>query len=79
MRNINCCHYSTCLREAALRKLRDLPCDSCQFEYDKSYKMTRQDVHGLLKLLARAWGMDFNLHDISPTEALRGHTIPDFY
>jgi hypothetical protein len=79
MRNINCCHYSTCLREAALRKLRDLPCQSCQFKDDNSYRMSRQDVHGLVKLLVRAWGSDFNLHDSSPTESLKGHRVEDFY
>ncbi len=79
MRNINCRLYSKCLREAALRKFKDLPCESCQFKDDNSYAITQQDVHGLVKLLVRAWGSDFSLHDISPTEARRGHGVEDLY
>lgn len=79
MRNINCRHYSACLGSAAVRDLRDLPCESCQFIDDNTYRMTPQDVHGLVKLLVRAWGSDFNLHDFSPTETLRGHRVEDLY
>jgi hypothetical protein len=79
MRNIDCRHYNRCLKEGAVRKLRDLPCGSCQFQDDKSYKMTRQDVHGLLKLLMRAWGSNLKLHDLPPLETARGHRIEEFY
>jgi hypothetical protein len=77
MRNINCRLYSKCLREAALRKWKDLPCEPCQFKEDNSYAITQQDVHGLVNLLVRAWGSDFSLHDISPTEAPQGQKVED--
>ena len=78
MRNINCRHYSPCLRSAALRGLRDLPCQSCKFKDDNSYKMTQQDVHGLVKLVARAWGSSFDLYDPLQTEAVQDKRIEDF-
>jgi hypothetical protein len=46
---------------------------------DNSYKMTQQDVHGIVRLLARTWGSTSDLRDFFPIEALRGHRIEGFY
>jgi len=78
MRNIDCRHYSACLRSAALKDLRDLPCESCQFEKDDTYRMTPQDVHGLVKLWARAWGSTSDLCDLFQSEAQEDRRIGDF-
>lgn len=49
MRNVDCNHYSVCLAEAA-REGRDLNCQGCPLEFDRSYEMSRADRINLLKL-----------------------------
>jgi hypothetical protein len=40
--------------------------------------MTQQDVHGLVKLVARAWGSSFDLYDPLPIETVQEKGIEDF-
>jgi len=40
--------------------------------------MTQQDVHGLVKLVARAWGSSFDLCDPLPAEAVQEKGMEDF-
>jgi hypothetical protein len=39
--------------------------------------MTQQDVHGLVKLLARAWGSSLDLYDSFQAETLKESGIKD--
>jgi hypothetical protein len=40
--------------------------------------MTQQDVHGLVKLVARAWGSSFDLYDPLQTETVQEKGIEEF-
>jgi hypothetical protein len=40
--------------------------------------MTQQDVHGLVKLVARAWGSSFDLYEPLQSETVQEQVMEDF-